>query len=27
MKRSTINHYHIAATADTVHWGYFSKNL
>lgn len=27
MKRSTINHYHIAATAETVHWGYFSKNL
>ena len=27
MKRSTINHFHIAATAETVHWGYFSKNL
>jgi acetamidase/formamidase len=27
MKRSTINHYHIAATAEAVHWGYFSKNL
>ena len=27
MKRSTINHYHIAASAETVHWGYFSKNL
>jgi acetamidase/formamidase len=27
MKRSTLNHYHIAATAETVHWGYFSKNL
>jgi acetamidase/formamidase len=25
--RSTINHYHIAATAETVHWGYFSKSL
>jgi acetamidase/formamidase len=25
--RSTINHYHIAATAETVHWGYFSKRL
>ena len=27
LKRSTINHYHVAATAETVHWGYFSKNL
>ncbi len=27
MKRSSFNHYHIAATAETVHWGYFSKNL
>jgi acetamidase/formamidase len=27
MKRSTINHYHIAASAETVHWGYFSKSL
>ncbi len=27
MKRNTINHYHVAATAETVHWGYFSKNL
>jgi hypothetical protein len=27
MKRSTLNHYRIAATAETVHWGYFSKNL
>src|SRR5882762_7486552 len=27
MKRSTISHFHIAATAETVHWGYFSKNL
>ena len=26
-KRATINHYHIPATAQTVHWGYFSKNL
>src|SRR5688500_12059600 len=25
--RSTINHYHIAATNETVHWGYFSKSL
>jgi acetamidase/formamidase len=25
--RSTINHYHVAATAETVHWGYFSKSL
>lgn len=25
--RSTISHYHVAATADTVHWGYFSKSL
>lgn len=27
MKRNTINHFHIAASAETVHWGYFSKNL
>ena len=27
MKRSTINHYHVPATAETVHWGYFSKSL
>ncbi len=27
MKRSTISHYAIPATADTVHWGYFSKSL
>src|SRR5262245_48984493 len=27
LKRSTINHYHLPATADTVHWGYFSKSL
>jgi acetamidase/formamidase len=27
MKRSTISHYSIPATADTVHWGYFSKSL
>jgi acetamidase/formamidase len=25
--RSTIHHYHIAATSETVHWGYFSKSL
>lgn len=27
LKRSTINHYHIPATDQTVHWGYFSKSL
>lgn len=27
MKRSTISHYSIPATAETVHWGYFSKSL
>jgi acetamidase/formamidase len=27
MKRRTINHYHVAASAETVHWGYFSKSL
>jgi acetamidase/formamidase len=27
MKRSTISHFAIPATADTVHWGYFSKSL
>jgi len=27
MKRTTINHYHVAAAAETVHWGYFSKTL
>lgn len=27
LKRSTLSHVHIAATADTVHWGYFSKRL
>ena len=27
LKRSTISHYQIPATAETVHWGYFSKNL
>jgi acetamidase/formamidase len=27
MKRSTISHYQIAASAETVHWGYFSKSL
>jgi len=27
LQRSTINHYHIPATDQTVHWGYFSKNL
>jgi hypothetical protein len=25
MKRTTLSHYHIAASAETVHWGYFSK--
>ena len=25
--RSTLSHYHIPATAETVHWGYFSKLL
>ena len=27
LKRRTINHYHIPATDQTVHWGYFSKSL
>jgi len=27
MKRRTLNHYHVAASAETVHWGYFSKSL
>ena len=27
LQRSTISHYHVPATAETVHWGYFSKNL
>jgi len=27
MKRRTINHYHVAASAETVHWGYFSRSL
>ena len=27
LQRSTINHYHIPATDQTVHWGYFSKSL
>lgn len=27
MMRKTINHYHVAASAETVHWGYFSKSL
>ena len=25
--RTTLSHYQIPATSDTVHWGYFSKNL
>ena len=25
--RSTVNHFHVPANADTVHWGYFSKKL
>jgi len=27
LQRSTINHYHVPATDQTVHWGYFSKSL
>ena len=27
MQRKTLSHYQVAATADTVHWGYFSKSL
>jgi hypothetical protein len=27
IKRGTINHFHVPATAETVHWGYFSKSL
>src|SRR5262245_12354442 len=27
MKRSVISHTHIRASAETVHWGYFSKSL
>jgi hypothetical protein len=27
MHRKTLSHYQVAATADTVHWGYFSKSL
>lgn len=27
VKRSTLSHYHIAATDRTVHWGYFSRSL
>ncbi|MFQ5775081.1 MAG: acetamidase/formamidase family protein [Kiloniellaceae bacterium] len=26
-KVGTTNHYYVPASADTVHWGYFSKNL
>jgi len=26
-KIGTTNHYYVPASADTVHWGYFSKNL
>ena len=25
--KSALSHYHVAATAKTVHWGYFSKKL
>jgi acetamidase/formamidase len=25
--RSTVNHFHVPANAQTVHWGYFSKKL
>jgi acetamidase/formamidase len=25
--RSTLNHYHVPANSETVHWGYFSKKL
>jgi acetamidase/formamidase len=27
IKRTSINHYHLPATDQTVHWGYFSKTL
>lgn len=27
IQRTTISHYHLPATAETVHWGYFSKAL
>jgi Acetamidase/Formamidase family len=27
LQRSTISHYHLPATDQTVHWGYFSKHL
>src|SRR6516225_384266 len=27
LKRPTISHYHVPATDQTVHWGYFSKSL
>src|SRR5262245_36641287 len=27
LQRSTISHYHLPATDQTVHWGYFSKRL
>lgn len=27
MNRRTLNHFHVAATAETVHWGYFSRSL
>src|SRR5215467_12654169 len=27
LKRHTIRHYHVPATDQTVHWGYFSKSL
>jgi len=27
VSRGTVNHYHIAATDKSVHWGYFSKKL
>jgi acetamidase/formamidase len=27
LKRSTISHYRVPATDQTVHWGYFSQNL
>jgi acetamidase/formamidase len=25
--RTTVNHYHVPANSETVHWGYFSKKL
>ena len=25
--KSTVSHYHVPATSETVHWGYFSKKL